>query len=261
MKSNSDFTSNELFSRINHQWMFFLLCGLGGALLSFFFSLLFFKTSYISFSQISVNINFKEIGHLNQYEQDQHIGLVEALFLSDDVVQDTLASLAAQNVNLSKQEFLDHRLVERKANIILLKYVSKDKNLPQIIVTTWTQTAFQSLSDTYQHAATYQSLMDLQNAYESCFQNAATFPAIADCSILLKQLPDTQTIWLEKQLSKGLFPGLTFFLLDEESSPPQEIRYQTNALVLAGFFTGLMFALILLLFVKRPGYQDEVSLL
>lgn len=257
MKSNPIFTSTELFTRINKHWLFLLLSGLAGAVISLVISLFFIQPTYISTAQISVGINFKEIGHISQYEQDQYIGLVEALFLSDAVVQNTLDALALQNIHLTKQAFIDHRLVERKSNLIILKYAAKDENIPQIIASTWNKNAFQALSNAYQHAINYQNLINLQNAYLSCYQNAVEYPAAANCSQLLSQLPDTHSVLEEKRLSQGLFPGLTFYFLDEEASAPQVIRHQTNVLVLAGFFAGLFIAIIVLLFVKRLPFPNE----
>ncbi|MAT42035.1 MAG: hypothetical protein CL609_06810 [Anaerolineaceae bacterium] len=257
MKTNPTLTSSELFSEIIDHWLFLLLIALSGAIVSFLIASFIIKPVYISSSQISVGINFKEIGHISQYDQDQYIGLVEALFLSDDVMESTLQSLQSDQIVLSKEEFVNNRSVERKANLIILKYTSQDQTLPQIIVTTWAQNAFDKLSDSYEHALKYQTFVDFQNSYLRCIENSVILPAPSLCESISNQLPSSETIMEEKFLSNGLFPGLTFYLVNQEGSVPQVTRFHTNNLVLAGFFIGFILALIKILLVKKRPSTNE----
>lgn len=260
MKSNPSISSIELFLKINNHWLFLFLFALTGALVSYVIAILIIQPVYISSSQTSIGINFKEIGHISQYDQDQYIGLVEALFLSDDVLQSTLKSLESDNIFLTEQEFLDNRSLERKANLLLLNYISNDKNKPQMIVSTWNQVAFNKLSESYEHALKYQTYTNFQNSYLSCVQNSVNSPAASFCESMSKQIPSSETIMEEKVLSNGIFPGLTFYLVDEEASLPKVVRNQTSMMVLAGFFTGLIFAFLILLFVrKQPSAHENIN--
>ncbi len=259
MKTKVNLSSTELFIQINQHWLLLLLMGLTGALLSVVISLLFIRPVYISSSQTSIGINFKEIGHLSQYDQDQYIGLVEALFLSDEVMQDTLSFLAARGISLTQQEFITNRMLERKSNLIILKYKSTDNQSPQWITSAWNQVALEHLTTAYEHALTYQRYRNLQNSYLICFQNSVQYPAAANCEWLQTQIPATQTILEEKVLSRGIFPGISFFLVNEEASFPIVIRHQTNILVLSGFFIGLILGIIILLFAQKKPASYEIS--
>ncbi len=257
MKTSSTISSSELFLKINDHWLLLLLFSLTGAFITFIIATLIIQPVYISTSQTSIGINFKEIGHLSQYDQDQYIGLVEALFLSDEVLQSTLESLESNNILTNKQEFLNNRILERKENLIILKYTSRDKTIPQIIVSTWNKIAIDKLSESYEHALKYQTYINFQNSYLLCIQNPVNSPATAICESISNQIPSSQTIMEEKRFSNGIFQGLTFFLVNEEASVPQVIRNQTNILVLAGFFIGLIVALLKLLFVQKQSSFNE----
>jgi hypothetical protein len=259
MKTNATLTFSELFSEIIDHWLFLFLFSLSGAFISFLIASFIIKPVYLSSSQISIGINFKEIGHISQYDQDQYIGLVEALFMSDDVLDSTLKSLKSKQVVLTKEEFLNNRSVERKANLIILNYISQDQTLPQIIVTTWAQNAFDKLTDSYEHALKYQTYVNFQNSYLRCIENSVTSPASALCESISDQLPSSQTIIEEKFLSNGLFPGLTFYLVTQEGSVPKVMQFQTNNLVLAGFFIGFILAFIKILLIQKRPLANEKS--
>lgn len=252
MKQNTNISLTTFAELIIKNWLTILITSITFALLAYFSSIIFFKPKYISEASISVGINFKEVGHLSQYEQDQFIGQVEYLLISDEITLNTLEKLSIdEGIKLEYEDFLSNRILERQSNLLNFKYVSSNPNLPQKVVSAWMNTGYAELEGAYSHALGHQHLIDLQSAYLSCYQTTSSQNTEPMCSDLLTKLPTEQEILIEKELSKGLFPGLIFSKAYEQAPTAYPIRQQTSLIVLGGFFIGFFGCIIYLLLTQK----------
>lgn len=255
MKIKLQISADDLFLNINKAWLQLLVFGFVGALTAFFIGKFLIQPVYVSDAKVSVGINFKQVGHLSQYEQDQYIGLVEALFLSDTVTQKTLDSLSTNGVDLSIEEFKENRVLEREINNLIFKYKNNQPEPAKKIVSAWVNVAFSELEIAYDHATSYHLLMNRLSSYEKCIERAANLKYGYFCDSMITLLPSDDELSAERENSRGIFPGLVFDQIDNVGSNPVPVQNQTNLLVLAGFFLGLFFKLTFLIFFHKTNNE------
>lgn len=245
-KKNNHF----LVSIISKNWGKLIIGGLVGSLIAFFISLLFFHPIYTAQSEISIVINFKEVGHLTQYEQDQVIGNVMSLFSSSEVVDETIANIKDEPPTTT--EFRKNCFLERQVNSIFFRCQSTNPNLAVNWANQWGQISQKSLEVAYTHAIKYEELMRKQQSYENCVEKSVfTLPTFMDCSALFsdqKQFEELhQTLDQEFKFGKNIYPGIKFSEIIPARIPTRAIRNQTNLLVLSGAFFGFFLTIGLLL--------------
>lgn len=236
--------------KILENWWVLLLGGIIGAFVAYFSSLLLIRPVYVAEAELSVVINFKEVGHLSQYEQDQMIGNIISLFSTNDVVRKTVSKI--NDPGLGETEFKNSCFIERQVNSILFRCKSGDPNVGLIWANHWAMTSHEELSEAFTHALKYESLIRSQISFESCIQNSySVFPTPAEC---LEIFPDNLTaVGLENSLkqelllSKNIFPGIKFSDVILAEKPLKASRYQTNSLVLSGSIFGFFLSFLFLI--------------
>ena len=227
-------------------WWLLILAGAIGAIVSYIVSLIFLQPIFVSESKISVSINFKQVGHLTQYEQDQMIGNVSSLFLASETVEETLELLADDEININN--FQNYCFLERQVNEILLRCKSDDPLKSQFWSDIWAEVSHQKLSEAYTHALEFEKLASIQAAYENCVEKSILFlPPMIDCQ---KLLPNglsfeelEQSLNSEQKMSKNIYTGFVFSEIIPASIPEKPTRYQTNSLVLIGALFGFLLSL------------------
>lgn len=233
-------------------WWVLVLGGLIGALIAFFTAQFAFQTVYLADSRISVSINFKEVGHLSQYEQDQMIGNIVSLFHSKEVIDQTILKLNHPQVDYNN--FPEFCTIERQANELLFHCGATDPDLAKSLSTTWAEVSYQHLSQAYNHALEYGNLSRIQQAYETCIQKAIFEPpSPGKCTgILSTSNPASldELIESEKIKSKNIFSGFKFSeVIPATTTNP--VRYQTGAMVISGALMGLILSLLFLIKISN----------
>lgn len=227
-----------------------IIGGAVGAIISYIISLIFLQPIYVAESRISVSINFKQVGHLTQYEQDQMIGNVTSLFQTSDTIDEVLGLLNDDELNTSN--FLNHCFIERQVNEIYFRCKSEDPSKSLDWSSTWADVAYQKLFEAYEHAVEYEKLSGIQDDYETCVEGSILIPPVSlECS---KLLPDdisseelSQTLKNEFQLSKNIHTGFVFSEVIPATLPERSFRYGTNTLVIIGTLLGVILSLFYVL--------------
>ena len=243
-------THQKSGNKIFDNWWVLLLGGITGALVAYFSSFIFISPVYVAEAQLSVVINFKEVGHLSQYEQDQMIGNIISLFYTNDVLSEAVAHI--DDPAITESDFKNSCFIERQVNSILFRCKSGDPSIGMNWANNWAKTSHQALSEAYSHALKYESIKRQQIAYESCVQRSYfVFPTPAECQkIISDQVTEEK---LENDLkqkmlsSKNIFPGIKFSDVIPAEPPHKATRFQTNSLVLSGSIFGFILSFFFLI--------------
>ncbi len=235
-------------------WWVLLLGGIIGGLIATFSSMFLIKPVYVAEANLSVLINFKEVGNLSQYEQDQMIGNVISLFSTVDVISETISNI--DNSSISESEFMDSCFIERHVNSILFRCKSNKPNVATIWANNWALVSHGLLSEAYSHALKYESMKKQQIAFESCIQRSYfVFPTPAECLKIISHKLTFEgletSINQELLLSKNIFPGIKFSDVIPAEVPSKATRYQTNSLVLSGAVFGFILSFFFLIYDKN----------
>ena len=238
--------SDKISQNIIQFWWVLILGGAIGAIISYIVSLIFLQPVFVAESRISVSINFKEVGHLTQYEQDQMIGNVSSLFLASETIEETLELLMDEEININN--FQNYCFLERHVNEILLRCKSEDPLKSQLWSDTWAEVAFKKLSDAYTHSLEFEKLTNIQDSFETCVEKSILLsPPIIDCQKILPNGISSeeleQSLNTEQKMSKNIYTGFVFSEIIPASIPEKPTRYQTNSLVLIGALFGFILSL------------------
>lgn len=248
--------SDKLFQNLIHYWWVVLVCGIIGAIISFLISFIFLKPIYVAESRISVSINFKEVGHLSQYEQDQMLGNISSLFLTTETIQEVINSV--DDEILDESNFSNSCFLERQINEILFRCKSTDPSKSQKWSINWANISHERLHEAYGHALEYEMLTRTQNSYQSCLEESILLPpALIECEKLIPPKSSTEellrAIDQELALRKNIHTGFVFSDVIPASLPESPTRYQTNTLV----FVGSLFSILLSLFFISSIYNEK----
>lgn len=251
--NSASFDLQTISNRIFHFWWILVLGGIIGSLFGLIANRIFIKPLYVAEASISVLINFKEVGHLSQYEQDQMIGHVKSLFNSNDVIERTFFQGDQKTLGYDLNRFKEECFLEQKVNEVIFRCVNTSPQIAMELANTWSEISYSELLDAYNHAKIYQSLSTIEKQYEKCIElSAMRNPSFYECELIqfdnLSLEKMTLTLKSEYEKSKGVFPGLTFTYGYKASLPKLPVRFQSNTMVLSAGLIGMIFSFLMIIF-------------
>ncbi len=243
---NENLDIRTFSTQICKKWWILVLVGSIGALVGFLLNILFITPLYLATSTISVSINFSQVGHLTQYEQDQFFGHILTFLRSDQIIDETLSSFDPTSID--KNQFLHNCFLERQLNKINFRCILAIPSEAQSLSIHWKEVGFQHLKNALNHAETYQLLLAKQSQFENCVQQAAQgLNSSFNCEYLRSEGQDVlDQLENEKQLSQGMLPGFSLLNGENASLPHDATRHQMNFMVFAGALIGLVISLFVI---------------
>lgn len=218
------------------------------------------KPVYEAQATFTMGIDFVRTGILTQYDKDIALTTAHGVIFSAAVMHQ-IADIADQNdIPVDYEMLKDTARMERKASQWTLRVRANDPNDAAFLVNQWVDIGMAALDEAYQHALAADSLQDTIDSLETCLQQVAInavvplcpYQTMAELEAELKTAGDR--LFIEKQASRNLFPGITYSL-DQRATPPSEpALYGRNTLALAGVLIGLLAGVI----IVSTGLSDRL---
>jgi capsular polysaccharide biosynthesis protein len=230
---------------LNRWWLIVLLALIGGGVGWVFHRMQ--PPTYEARAVLTAIIDYTQTAPLTEYDHDQTIGIVMAVVLSKDVVDETIIKAQNQQVPVQGLEYGSTIFLERKHSV--LELIVRDAN-PQnaaALANLWAETAYKSLVEAQGNAVQARVLRGQLIALEKCMQLPATssdkpeicsgFPA-EDIPMKIQALePQVQETELR---TMGIIPPLFFELSQNAGVPSKPVAYGANMLVLSGAMIGFI---------------------
>ena len=250
--NSASFDLQTISNRIFRFWWILILGGIIGALIGVLINKTVIKPIYVADSTISVLINFKEVGHLSQYEQDQLIGQIKSLFKSTETINQTILEGDQLTQGYDQTKFFEECFLEQNINEIVFRCQNSDPIKAANLSNIWSKVSFSILENAFTHARIYQSLNNAENALENCIELSALIPpTYSECnpqdfsnSSYTKLSSELNSEYVE---SKGVFPGISFTYGTEASIPKTPVRFQTNTTVLISALAGMIISFLIIM--------------
>ena len=139
------------FKMRKHQYLLTVGLMLLGALIAFFLSS-FIKFKYEAESVLITNLELVENTNITEIMVDSQLELVRQLMFHPDITNAVLKVEQEAGNPLTLDQLNKMSQVERRLNSTYIKVRSNDPQIEARIATTWAKTAYERLSQAYQHA-------------------------------------------------------------------------------------------------------------
>lgn len=244
-------TLSSISSKAIQFWWLLVIAGTLGGLFGFLASRMILPPIYSAASEISVQINFTEVGHLTQYEQDQLYSHLIA-FVRSDALLKKVVDLSSPS-EFSFEDYRSSCKVERQLSQIIFRCQNQKAQLATEMANYLQSAAYTALKEALGHAERYQQLTKRVQQLETCVERSAMGLATGyTCPITDHMLEELSSkVEGEKIASSGIIPGFTILPGASAEIPGEPIRHQTNLLVISGALIGLIIAFILSLAGKK----------
>jgi len=242
----------KIYKNQKYLW-FLILGGITGAIFGLLLNLFLIKPLYSAKTSVSAIINFYQVGHLTQYEQDQYIGHLIVYSKSDDVLDAVIEKLNEIGNPIDVQSFKKTCFIERNLNEIIFRCTDKSPEQAKLFVDTWGLIAYSKLSEALVHGRNFDVLLSRQKQLENCLElSAYSINSNNYCLFETKNSQELKTN-LEKEfgLSKGFFSGISITPGESSTFPDRAIRNNMNTMVLSGAILGLIISAFYCFFRKN----------
>lgn len=247
------FESKSQYMKNLKLWWILVIGGVIGALIGLAINKIFIKPLFTAESSISAVINFDQVGHLTQYEQDQFIGHIMTFLQSKEVIEGTINLIRSEELSIDFQEFTSACQLERNLDEIVFRCNHNSPTLAKTYVDRWKEIGLNLLLEALTHAQKYNALLEKQNQIDKCLQlSAFSYNSVHYCDLRIESydLLSSETK-KEFELSKGIFAGISILNGSPSSVPDRPVRNNTNLMVLSGALFGLIISFFLIITPKK----------
>ena len=240
----------DTFANILNHWGWVVLLALIGGSLGWIIHRL-QPPVYESKAEITVIIDYSQTAPMTEYDQDHTIGIVKAVVLSKEVIEQVEAKAQAQRLSIKALKYGESIFLERKHSVLELIIRSRDAQDASSLANLWAETAYDSLVKAKQNALQARVLRGELVALEKCLQLPEATPDRPElcASYTSDELPDRiQSVVFEvgqaETQARGILSILSFEISQPAESPTQPVAYGANLLVFSGAMIGLMLGLL-----------------
>ena len=240
----------DTFSTIlSHWWWAVLLALVGGSLGWAIHRLQ--PPIYEAKAVITVMIDYSQTTPMTEYDQDHAIGIVKAVVLSKEVMEQVEAKAQAQRLSIKALKYGESIYLERKHSVLELIIRSRDPQDAASLANLWAETAYDSLVKAQHSALQARVLRGELVALENCLQLPEASPDRPGlcASYASDELSDRiQNVVFEvgqaETQARGILSIFSFELSQLAESQTQPVAYGVNLLVFSGAMIGLILGLL-----------------
>jgi uncharacterized protein involved in exopolysaccharide biosynthesis len=246
MVAVSEYSPIDTFQNILNRWWWVVLFALIGGGIGWVVHRL-QPPVYEATAVLTVMIDYTQTAPLTEYDQDHAIGIVKAVILSKEVIDQVITKAQSQQIQIEELNNEHTIFLDRKHSV--LELTARDPN-PQIAATLanlWAETAYGALVEAQHNAVQARILRGQLVALEKCLQLPETSPDTpAVCrNYPSEDLPDRiQVLASEVQNaeigSKGIISPLLFEVSERADLPARPVAYGANWLIFSGAMIGFV---------------------
>ena len=252
-----EFKPLDVLNEAIHLWWFVVLLMLIGASIGWMASFL-RPPVYEAHTSLAAAIDYVQTGRLTELEHDQILEIVGDVYLSSQVIEDTVAQAASEGYQIDTEMFNEMAFRERRGEAWMARVRHKDPLAAAEIANIWTEITLESLERALKHAILADQLQHKVDLFDNCFELVTNEPSHALCNmdnladLELEMRLTGEQLFLEKQASLGISSSLSFALIESANIPTQPLRYGRNGLIFSGATIGFVLA-VWIMFNRLPG--------
>lgn len=237
------------FKMRKHQYLLTVGLMLLGALIAFFLSS-FIKFKYEAESVLITNLELVENTNITEIMVDSQLELVRQLMFHPDITNAVLKVEQEAGNPLTLDQLNKMSQVERRLNSTYIKVRSNDPQIAARIATTWAKTAYERLSQAYQHALLVSEAQWTLTTIEDCLTeeilNQTYFCRNLNPEKVQTLTSESQAVLLaESANSLGLTKDIKISQFQPAAVPMEPVRGSRSSMILLAALAGLVFSLIL----------------
>jgi uncharacterized protein involved in exopolysaccharide biosynthesis len=209
-------------------------------------------------ASLAAGIDYARTGPMSDVEEDQAMELIGDVINADDTRLAAIALAESQGTTVTPESFRSAGYSERTNYLWVLRVRHADPQTAAVLTNAWLDASYAMLEEAYSHALIAEEYLRYTQSLTSCLENGVPVePAQAYCSAanlaeIQKELTALNAAKKDELLaSRGLFPAMSFTIVERASVPSVPVQYRRNTLVFSGAVLGFVLA-VWLLYLQVP---------
>jgi capsular polysaccharide biosynthesis protein len=256
-----EYSPFDTFQNLLNRWWWIVLLALIGGSVGWVFHRM-QPPTYEARAVLTAIIDYTQTAPLTEYDHDLTIGIVMAVMLSKDVIDETIIKAQNQQVPVQGLKYGSTIFLERKHSVLELIVRDANPQFAAALANLWAETAYETLVEAKGNAVQARVLRGQLIALEKCMQLPVTssdkpeicsgFPAEDIPGKIQALEPRVQEAEIK---TMGIIPPLYFELSQKAAVPSSPVAYGTNVLVFSGAMIGFI-AGVLVVSRKRKSFPE-----
>jgi hypothetical protein len=250
----NDFSAPSFFSRIIRFWWILIGLMIAGGILGYSLTYI-IHPQFESEAVITSNLDYANLGKLDDWEEDQTFLAIGDLITSTDVKDAVIAKASTDGISLTRSEVDQAFSADRQDTRWVMRVRDSSAERAQHLNSYWTTAAMDALAAMKAKAESSLVMQQYLNSLAGCLeQSVVVEPSSASCNVEnLDAIRDAIAASEKEAGDKDFYSNLiishtSFELTTSSTLPTAPVMNARGFMVIAGALIGLIAAIILFLF-------------